>query len=306
MKDGWLLQANDVDYAAGESDPVEPEEKPEDPTQEPAVSETTVAALAATAPTTSKDVIYVVEGIWQTKAGTAPSTNAYGNGNLLDEAGKSIVIYGLSSTKAACLKWENGAYVYSNAKDFLSLNVVDGTIVKVGMVYDTNHKNYSAYLIEIKGSVDLEEEEIPTAGNVTKVTNVDQLTDGAQIVLAYKTNVMSSYNSGKFTVVALEKVEVTSAVQVVTLVKSGDNWLLQVGVDSYIYYDSVAGGNKVSSGNVTDSSAQWKITITDGILAFNNVGTAERYLQYNTNANQERFTCYKNTMPNPEVYIYTE
>ena len=30
MKNGWLLQANDVDYAAGETDSVEPEEKPEE------------------------------------------------------------------------------------------------------------------------------------------------------------------------------------------------------------------------------------------------------------------------------------
>ena len=305
MKNGWLLQANDVDYAAGESDPVEPEEKPEDPTQEPAVSETTVAALAATAPTTSKDVIYVVEGIWQTKAGTAPSTNTYGNGNLLDEAGKSIVIYGLSSTKAACLKWENGAYVYSNAKDFLSLNVVDGTIVKVGMVYDTNFKNYSAYLIEIKGSVDLEEEEIPTAGNLTKVTNVDQLTDGAQIVLASGTNIMGSYNAEKAitNVVALEKVEVTSDVQIVTLVKSGDNWLLQIGADEYLSYTGSKNNISVTD-NPTTNSAKWTITITDGIVSITNVGTPERLLQYN--ASSPRFVCYKGTQANPEVYIYTE
>ena len=117
---------------------------------------------------------------------------------------------------------------------------------------------------------------------------------------------MSAFNSGKMTSVELTKVEVTDAVKVATLVKSGDNWLLQIGAEEYIYYDNAAGGNKISVGNVTDASAQWTITITDGVATITNVGNTERILQFNTNANQARFVCYKGTMANPTLYVVAQ
>jgi organic radical activating enzyme len=63
----------------------------------------------------------------------------------------------------------------SNLKDFLSLNVVDGSIVKVGMVYNANFKNYSAYLIEIvaEGVETPEPEPTPEQPEVTEPAAVE-------------------------------------------------------------------------------------------------------------------------------------
>ena len=119
------------------------------PVSEPALKETTIADLVANVPATGKDQIYVVTGVWSTKDGVDANNNTYGNGNLTDENGNSIVIYGLSSTKAACLTFNAEGYKYSNAKDFKSLGITDGAEIKVGMIYDAQYKNYSAYLIEI-------------------------------------------------------------------------------------------------------------------------------------------------------------
>ena len=278
-------------------------EQPE-PSTEPAAVETTIAALAATAPETSFEVIYIVEGTWKTKDGVVASSNTYGNGTLSDKDGNSVVIYGLGSSKEACLTFADGVYTYKNAKDFLSLNVVDGSIVKVGMVYNKNFKNYSAYLIEITGKEELEEEVIPTASNVTKVTSLEQLVDGTKLVFAYKTFLMGGLSGTLLTSIEATQVEVAEGVAVVTLVKSGDNWLLQLDEAQYIYYDAAAGGNKISVGDVTDASAQWTIAITDGILIITNVATPERLLQYN--ASSPRFVCYKGTQINPTLYVVVE
>ena len=274
----------------------------ETPEGEPAAIETTIAALAANAPTENMANIYVVEGIWQTKQGQAPSSNTYGNGNLVDENGNSIVIYGLSSSRDA-LTYTNGAYKYTNKKDFLSLNVVDGTIVRVGMVYTTQYKNYSAWLIEIVGTAELPEVEIPVAAGLTKVTSASQLVDGAQLIVASGTFVLGAYDTSKkiFNKVDCEEVSYASGVELLTLVKSGDNWLLKTDDGQYLYY--TGSSNNVSVGAVTDTSAQWTITLTEGVITIVNVANAERYFQYN--ASSPRFACYKGTQNNPELYIYS-
>lgn len=290
---------------------VKPEPTPEPtptpkPETEPATVNKTVADLATNVPTTSMDVIYIIEGIWKTKDGVVPANNTYGNGDLLDKDGNSLVIYGLSSAKDACLTFAEGVYTYSNAKDFLTLNVEDGSIVKIGAVYNANFKNYSAYLIEITGKAELEEEVIPTASNVTKVTSLDQLTDGAKIVVAYKTFLMGAFDgSGKtplFTSVELTQVEVTDAVEVITLVKSGDNWLLQLENGKYVSYSG--SGNSATESETADAAAQWTITITDGIISIANVSLPERLFQYNSGS--PRFVCYKGTQINPTLYVVTE
>lgn len=126
---------------------------------EPAPVETTIAALVANAPTEDAAQIYIVTGTWETKDGQDPATNKYGNGKLLDGE-NSVTIYGLGGSKSV-LTYAEGKYTYKNAQDFLTLNVVDGTKVKVGMVYSAQYKNYSAYLIEIVEQVTPSEPETP-------------------------------------------------------------------------------------------------------------------------------------------------
>lgn len=135
----------------------DPQPTPEPtPIPEPAPMYTTIEYLSSYKPTTNLDQIYVVTGTFTTKINVEPANNTYGNGTLSDEFGNSIVLYGLSGT-SACLTFTDGLYTYKNSKDFLTLGVVDGSVIKVGMVYTPKYDNYSAYLIEITGQVEVEE-----------------------------------------------------------------------------------------------------------------------------------------------------
>ena len=119
------------------------------PAAEPAPIETTIADLVANKPTEEKAQIYIVTGTWTAKDGMAPESNTYGNGFLSDDAGHQITIYGLSGS-SSCVVYA-GTYVYSNAKDFPTLGINDGDVIKVGMVYTPKFDNYSAYLIPTGG-----------------------------------------------------------------------------------------------------------------------------------------------------------
>ena len=136
--------------AGGTDEPVEP--TPTVPVEGDPQTETTIAALVASKPTTDADMVYIVEGIWTT-GGVANSANKYGNGTLIDEAGNSVAIYGFSSSKEACLTYANNKYTYKNPQDFGTMNLAEYTIVKVGMVYTKQFDNYSIYLIEVVGPV---------------------------------------------------------------------------------------------------------------------------------------------------------
>ena len=137
--------------------------------------------------------------------------------------------------------------------------------------------------------------------DLEKVTAVDQLVDGAKVIIASGDFYMGPQSGTIRT--KMDNVN-DPCVQVVTLVKSGNNWLLQVGADAYIYYDSTAGGNKISTGNVTDASAQWSISIAEGVMTIENVGAAGRKLQYN--ASSPRFVAYTSAQTAPELYLIKE
>lgn len=132
----------------------------------------------------------------------------------------------------------------------------------------------------------------------TIVTSSSQLVDGAQLLITYNQFVMGS-QSGNYRVSIINHNE--ACAQVVTLVKSGDNWLLKVGEDQYLYYSG--SGNSVSTGKVVDESAQWTIKINRGVTTIVNVKDTERFLQANVNAGQERFACYKGTQQNPTLKV---
>ena len=126
------------------------------PDGEPAVIETTVSALAANKPTANLAQIYVVTATWSAKDGLAPSANTYGNGFLTDTDGSKVTIYGLCSNSSV-LTYADGVYTYKNSKDFPSMNLVDGSVIKVAMVYTVQYNNYSAYLIEVVQGVSAED-----------------------------------------------------------------------------------------------------------------------------------------------------
>ena len=111
---------------------------------EPGHIETTIEELVSNKPTEEKTVIYEVTAFWILKDGGA----AYGNGWLNDGNGNEVYVYGLCSDSSV-LTYENGAYTYQNNQSYSSLNLVTGSIIKVGMVYSLQYDNYMAYVIEI-------------------------------------------------------------------------------------------------------------------------------------------------------------
>ena len=293
------------EVTGGTETPDEPTPTPDpvDPNQEPAVVETTVANLVANVPTTSNDKIYVVEGAFFVADGVINAYNTYGNGRLVDpnDTTKSITVYGFAGSKDA-LAFADGVYTYTNPKHFPTLDINHGDKVKVGMVYDATNKRYSLYLIEVTGEMDLPKTEAAYDANaLTKVTETSQLVEGAQLVVAFGTNMMGAHDGSKFARVAGTQVEVATGVETVTLVKSGDNWLLKLANGQYICYSGSS--NNVSVGSATDTTAQWTIEIVDGMAVIKNVAKTERVLQYNSNSNQERFVCYKSTQNYVTLYI---
>ena len=188
---------------------------------EPAAVKTTIAELVATKPTTEKDLVYVVTGTWTAKNGMAPADNTYGNGFLTDEAGNQIVIYGLSSS-SSCLTYADGAYTYKNAKDFPTLNITDGAVLTVGMIYTIQYDNYSAYLISAEtGSTPTPDPEpTPTPDpNPDGIPVADKeyylsLTQTQKNAEYYFTGTMSGYYGATST-------DITAAVKVVLVAVDG-------------------------------------------------------------------------------------
>ena len=92
-------------------------------------------------------------------------------------------------------------------------------------------------------------------------------------------------------------------VQVVTLVKSGDNWLLQVAEGQYLYFSTTK--NTINTGNKTDASAQWIISIVEGVTYIKNAGVTdvEWFLHYNQGSS--RFCTYKasSNQAAPKLYL---
>ena len=116
----------------------------------PMTDEITIKYLVENKPTGNLDEVFEVTGIWTAKDGLLPSANTYGNGFLSDEEGNKVVIYGLSGTDACLTKDDaTGIYTYKNSKDFPTLGINDGAVIKVKMVYTVQYDNYSAYLVEI-------------------------------------------------------------------------------------------------------------------------------------------------------------
>ena len=188
---------------------------------EPDAVNTTIGALVATKPTTEKDLVYIVTGTWSAKDGMEPSANTYGNGFLTDEAGNKITIYGLSSSKS-CLTYAEGAYTYKNAKDFPTLNITDGAVLTVGMIYTIQYDNYSAYLISAEtGSTPTPDPEpTPTPDpNPDGIPVADKeyylsLTQTQKNAEYYFTGTMSGYYGATST-------DITAAVKVVLVAVDG-------------------------------------------------------------------------------------
>lgn len=138
----------------------------EDPNFEPNRIETNIADLVTTPPSGYQTVIYVVEGIWTVNSDTNGST--YGNGYLRDELSNQIEVYGLCSSDSV-VSWNGSSYTFSNNRSYSSIGLQSGDKIRVGMVYDSNYKNYKCFFIS---KVGVEEEDTPK-----KVVNFIEIND---------------------------------------------------------------------------------------------------------------------------------
>ena len=127
----------------------------EDPNYEPNRIETNIADLVTTPPSGYQTVIYVVEGIWTVNSDSSGST--YGNGYLRDELSNQIQVYGLCSSDSV-VSWNGSSYTFSNNRSYSSIGLQSGDKIRVGMVYDSNYKNYKCFFIS---KVGVEEEDTP-------------------------------------------------------------------------------------------------------------------------------------------------
>ena len=128
--------------------------------------------------------------------------------------------------------------------------------------------------------------------------------NGDKIVFAYGNNVMGAQivnDTRNYRDYIHTTNLVDSHQQIVTLVQVGDYWRLKVEEEQFLYYDG-SGSNYLFTGNVIDDSSLWKISYVDGFFEIQNVTYNDRYIQWNI-SNAPRFSTYKHTMGNIELYL---
>ena len=148
----------------------------------------------------------------------------------------------------------------------------------------------------------------------TLVTDVSQLTDGAQIVIvaAGYDYALGAQNSTFRDRVAITKnangtVEINENVQIITLVIKDGKFLLMVDDGQYLYAGSTS-NNYLKTGTTVNAAAKWDITIDDdgkATIKSNIENTERNTLMYNSNANSERFSCYAGTGKAVCIYVKT-
>ena len=135
-----------------------------------------------------------------------------------------------------------------------------------------------------------------------KLEDASKITDGTEIVLVShdESNTLGA-NGGKFFAISAFDKNNMDNVIVITLVKVQGGYKLKLGEGQYIYYKGSS--NEAYVGEEQDNGSDiWTIEAVGGLFKINNTANTERYLQYNSNTNQERFSCYKGTMKDLVLY----
>ena len=146
-----------------------------------------------------------------------------------------------------------------------------------------------------------EETPVVPGDSYTKATSVAV---GDKIVIVYEAvkaelSGVNSNNIGTY----VNYTDAPTGAYVITLeagTKEG-TFAMKTPDGKYLY---ATNANKLSAKEGTvDDSMSWTITFdSEGNAIITNVGLTDRVLQWNINANQERFCCYKNTMKSVQIY----
>lgn len=218
----------------------------------------------------------------------------------------------------------------------LSFELVNSESAEIGSgtPLDSSYKvtladNDKYVLVSYKGiaacyQISVKEPFVVTNGQFVKVSSADELAVGDRIVIAYKNNMMANYESGEYIAsyafehgdnFALEPSDLEN-IGVIELGKplasSSDDSSFsfkQISGDAeqYLYCNGEKKISSTSDISGLGSKAYWQITKDNDCFAVTSKITGNYNLQYNDNS--PRFTCYKGTMKNVDIFkfvTYTE
>lgn len=218
----------------------------------------------------------------------------------------------------------------------LSFELVNSESAEIGSgtPLDSSYKvtladNGKYVLVSYKGiaacyQISVKEPFLVTNGQFVKVSSADELAVGDRIVIAYKNNMMANYESGEYIAsyafehgdnFTLEPSDLEN-IGVIELGKplasSSDDSSFsfkQISGDAeqYLYCNGEKKISSTSDISGLGSKAYWQITKDNDCFAVTSKITGNYNLQYNDNS--PRFTCYKGTMKNVDIFkfvTYTE
>ena len=160
---------------------------------------------------------------------------------------------------------------------------------------------------DVKSAVLTEEYAIVEAREFTQITTLDELTDGEYILVGEDdetTNAMLADADGNFQPVENVAIDgtvatVINSAQIWTITKDGDNYTIS---QDGLYVASNGDENRAVLVNEVSDIAKFNVTVTDGIFTFACVDPSDRFLQYNSNKNSERFACYTGSQKNIRLF----
>lgn len=269
---------------------------------------------------------------WDFSADAATPMTNDGNGiytaTLQDIPANSYILF--SRKPGVTYNWENdGNRLYIGAVtdggDFdasysqsgtLDTNPYDDNPVKYHPIVFPEGGTYTITIDATAGTFTITKQ-VVGADDFVLVTSTDDVDTAGEYVLVYtnpsnEDHAMSTAYSNNFygqTTVGFSRdnnivtLEDPTTVNVITLEDAGNGsfYIKAQGTDNdyYLYYNS---GNTVhrSENYTAEDKYKWNITINDDKAIIRNVGTTDRYLQYN--ASSPRFACYTNSQQNAKLY----
>ena len=179
-----------------------------------------------------------------------------------------------------------------------------GTFLLDGEAIAGNSFNMPAHDVQVSAEFIVK----PVVAGFTKITSLDELTEGEYVItgakageaeyamLAEIAGTSTKYIPRRDTAVEIEDDVVTDAEDSIiwTLAQGDNGWTIYNAAETAGYVGYVASG-KNSAGYEAEPSekSSWTISVAEGgLFAIVNVADSTRNLRYNTSSGQERFACY--------------
>ncbi len=135
-------------------------------------------------------------------------------------------------------------------------------------------------------------------GTFTKITSVNDLTDGYYVVAFGTTYAMSNTNVGSY----FTNTAITPSSSVITNPSTVLVWEIKTHADGgrtifnevTAKYVSYTGSSNAAYAvdDVTSGSQRWTFAYTSSLFTITNIASSTRLLQFNNNSGSYRFACY--------------